>query len=60
LSAVHADLWPADREDADRETFGTTVEFVRSPSEAARIAGKKHKLTLLLHVSGNFEEGRFT
>jgi hypothetical protein len=44
----------------DRETFGTTVEFVRNPLEAARVAAQERKLTLILHVSGNFEEARFT
>jgi hypothetical protein len=44
----------------DRETFGTAVVFVRNPAEAARRAGAEHKLTFLLHVSGNFEDNRFT
>jgi hypothetical protein len=44
----------------DRETFGTSVEFVRNPLEAARVAGQERKLTFILHVSGNFEEARFT
>ena len=44
----------------DRETFGTTVEFVRNPLEAARVAGQEQKLTFILHVSGDFEEARFT
>jgi hypothetical protein len=42
------------------ETFGTAVEFARNPVEAARIAAEQRKLTFLLHVSGNFEEARFT
>jgi hypothetical protein len=44
----------------DRETFGTAVEFARNPLEAARAAGEERKLTSMLHVSGNFEEARFT
>jgi hypothetical protein len=36
------------------------VEFARNPQEAARMAGVEHKLTFLLHVSGNFEDDRFT
>jgi hypothetical protein len=44
----------------DRETFGTAVEFVRNPVEATRAAGQQRKLAFLLHVSGNFEEARFT
>jgi hypothetical protein len=51
---------PADKLPPGRETFGTAVGFARNPLEAARIAGEEHKLTFLLHVSGNFEEERFT
>lgn len=39
---------------------GTTVEFVRSPSEAARLAKEEKKLVLVLHVSGHFEDPAFT
>jgi hypothetical protein len=42
------------------ETFGTAVQFVRNPGEAGRLAGEGRKLLFLLHVSGNFEEARFT
>jgi hypothetical protein len=44
----------------ERETFGTAVEFVPNPALAARVAEAEGKLTFLLHVSGNFEEARFT
>jgi hypothetical protein len=40
--------------------FGTQVEFVDTPSEAARRAVKEQKLVFVLHVSGNFEDPRFT
>jgi hypothetical protein len=50
--------------DAERgaacENFGTEVSFARNCREAARIAVKEGKLTFILHVSGNFEEARFT
>jgi hypothetical protein len=36
------------------------VVFARNPREAARLAAAEQKLTFLLHVSGNFEEARFT
>lgn len=39
---------------------GTTVEFVDSPKEAAALAKKEQKLVFILHVSGNFEDPRFT
>jgi hypothetical protein len=40
--------------------FGTSVEFVDSPSDAAKQAKKEGKLVFVLHVSGNFEDPRFT
>lgn len=39
---------------------GTAVEFLDTPSEAARKALKEEKLVFVLHVSGNFEDPRFT
>jgi len=39
---------------------GTAVEFVDSPKEAAHKAKKEEKLVFVLHVSGNFEDPRFT
>jgi hypothetical protein len=41
-------------------TFGTAVQFVSTPSEAAKIAKKEQKLVFVLHVSGKFEDPRFT
>ena len=40
--------------------FGTQVEFVATPSAAARQALKEQKLVFVLHVSGHFEDPRFT
>ena len=40
--------------------FGTKVEFVDTPREAAALAKKQEKLVFVLHVSGNFEDPRFT
>jgi hypothetical protein len=39
---------------------GTSVEFVDSPKEAAALAKKEEKLVFILHVSGHFEDPRFT
>jgi hypothetical protein len=39
---------------------GTSIEFVDTPSEAAKQAQKEKKLVFVLHVSGNFEDPRFT
>jgi hypothetical protein len=40
--------------------FGTSVNFVASPSEAARRAAREQKLVCVLHVSGLFENPEFT
>lgn len=39
---------------------GTSIDFVDSPREAAELAKKKEKLVFVLHVSGHFEDPRFT
>ncbi|MBL8796718.1 MAG: hypothetical protein JNM56_22640 [Planctomycetia bacterium] len=39
---------------------GTSIDFFDTPSEAARAALKQEKLVFVLHVSGNFEDPRFT
>jgi hypothetical protein len=41
-------------------SHGTSVEFFDTPSEAAKVAKKEQKLVFVLHVSGNFEDPRFT
>ena len=41
-------------------SFGTSVEFAESPAAAAARAKKEQKLVFVLHVSGNFEDPRFT
>jgi len=43
-----------------RTTHGTNVNFLSTPSEAARKARENNKLTFLLHISGNFEDTDFT
>jgi hypothetical protein len=40
-------------------SYGTTIEFVDTPREAAQLALKQEKLVFVLHVSGNFEDPRF-
>jgi hypothetical protein len=39
---------------------GTSVSFYDTPSEAAAAAKKEQKLAFVLHVSGHFEDPRFT
>jgi len=41
-------------------SHGTTIDFHDTPGQAATKAKKDGKLVLLLHVSGNFEDPRFT
>ena len=41
-------------------SFGTTVEFLDTPSDAAKKAKKDEKLVFILHVSGNFEDPKYT
>jgi hypothetical protein len=48
------------RENVACETYGTQVSFLSNPADAARRAAKEHKLLFVLHLSGNFEEARFT
>jgi hypothetical protein len=48
------------KEGATCGSFGTSVEFVDTPREAATLAKKQEKLVFVLHVSGNFEDPRFT
>jgi hypothetical protein len=42
------------------ETYGTQVSFVDSPADAAQRALKERKLLFMLHLSGNFEDAKFT
>jgi hypothetical protein len=40
--------------------YGTAVDFLSSPSDAATQAKKDEKLVFVLHVSGHFEDPKFT
>ena len=40
--------------------FGTTIDFVGTPKDAAALARKQEKLVLVLHVSGQFEDPGLT
>jgi hypothetical protein len=42
------------------DTYGTSVEWAQSPAEAAEQAKKEEKLVFVLHVSGYFEDPKFT
>lgn len=43
-----------------KENFGTSVRWEGTPSEAAAKAKEEEKLVFVLHVSGHFEDPRFT
>jgi hypothetical protein len=49
-----------DKPEATCGSHGTRVEFVATPSKAAQMAKKEQKLVFVLHVSGDFEDPRFT
>ena len=40
--------------------FGTKIDFVDAPKEAAALAKKQEKLVMVLHVSGHFEDPGLT
>jgi hypothetical protein len=42
------------------ENYGTSVQWSGSPSEAAAKAKADEKLVFVLHVSGLFEDPKFT
>jgi hypothetical protein len=39
---------------------GTAINFLDTPSDAAKKAKKDEKLVFILHVSGNFEDPKYT
>jgi hypothetical protein len=55
-------LWAAEKAKLAEPTgsCGTSIDFFDTPKEAAKEALKDQKLVLVLHVSGNFEDPRFT
>ena len=40
--------------------YGTSVNFVDSPVEAAKLAKKDGRLVMVLHISGHFEDPGLT
>ena len=43
-----------------QQTYGTTIQWAGSPSDAATRAKAEEKLVFVLHVSGYFEDANFT
>jgi hypothetical protein len=60
LSALAADELGKPADKATCGSHGTAIDFMDTPSEAARQAKKDEKLVFVLHVSGHFEDPRFT
>lgn len=60
LTAAHASEPSEKKSQAGCGSHGTRIDFVETPSQAAKIAKKEQKLVFVLHVSGNFEDPRFT
>ena len=42
------------------DNFGTTIQWAGDPQTAAKKAEKEEKLVFVLHVSGYFEDPKFT
>ena len=40
--------------------YGTKIDFLDNPKEAAKLAKKQEKLVMVLHVSGYFEDPGLT
>jgi len=45
---------------AGSEKLGTSVDFVRNPTDANHLAQHTGRLTFILHIAGDFEESGFT
>ncbi len=43
-----------------KEKYGTSIEWAGGTAEAARKARADEKLVFVLHVSGHFEDPKFT
>lgn len=62
LGKVNGDELPAKAGSAAGKTgsYGTSVDFVGTPKEAARLAAERKRLVFVLHVSGHFEDPDIT
>ena len=46
--------------DCGNQSYGTAIQWAGSPSDAAAKAKEGEKLVFVLHVSGHFEDPKFT
>jgi hypothetical protein len=60
LAVAASELKAGEKAKGECGTYGTTIEFRKSPQSAAARALKEEKLVFVLHVSGNFEDPTFT
>ncbi|NBO92807.1 MAG: hypothetical protein EBV06_10945 [Planctomycetia bacterium] len=58
--AVGGDISDKPAADGSCGKHGTAIDFYETPSKAATEAKKSGKLVMVLHVSGYFEDPRFT
>jgi hypothetical protein len=58
--ALAAAAWAEGSSPPSCGSYGTSVDFVGSPKEAAKQAEKEQKLVFVLHVSGHFEDPGIT
>lgn len=57
---VGATVTAAEAEKPACNGYGTTIAFLDTPREAAHWSTQEGKLVFVLHVSGHFEDPRFT
>ena len=60
MAAVALLAAPAFAGDGATCGYGTKIDFVDNPKEAAALAKKQEKLVMVLHVSGHFEDPGLT
>jgi hypothetical protein len=56
----NAEPGPAAEPEAGPQCLGTKVDFIDHPDKAAALAVQEKKLLFILHVSGHFEDSKFT
>ena len=51
---------PATQDDSGCGKYGTTIDFLDTPTQAAKQARREQKLVMVLHLSGIFEDKNLT
>lgn len=58
--ALSAQDVPSKCRGCGNDKYGTAIEWTKSTAEAAKLAREQEKLVFVLHVSGYFEDPKFT